>query len=426
MDPKQLREKRASLHVQMTALVDKARAEKRQMSKEENEQFDRMDVDMVQLGADIERAEKFDAHAKALNALQPIVLQDVGGAASMSADEAKEKAATYSGAFNKYLRYGLGGMSHDDQATLRAGFRNDGPQAALSPATGTGGGYLIPQGFEDKLEEARKWFGGIDQFCDTITTDTGNPLPFPTANDTTNTGEIVGANVQVTQAYPGFNSVLLNAYKFSSKLVLVPLELLQDSAFPLNDWIPTQLGTRIARIQNNKFTVGTGLSEPTGVVTAAAAAGNVVQMATGNTASITSDNFYDLEGTVDISYRMGARYMLSDTTLRLVKKLKDSAQRPLWQPGLAASFANGSPDTINGYKYIINNDMPSPGAGNYIMAYGDYTAFKIRRVKGYTVLRLTERFADYGQVGFLCFERADSNLVDAGTHPIALLQNSAT
>lgn len=425
MTPKELREKRANLHSQMTALVDKARTEKRQMSTEENEQFDRMDTDINQLGEDISRADRYEARTREMNALSPVALPNIGGDLSVPSDR-EAKANAYAAAFKSYLIYGLNEMPGEQQAVLRAGFRSDGPQAALTPATGAGGGYLIPQGFEDKLEEARKWFGGIDQFSDTITTDTGNPLPFPTSNDTTNVGEIVGANVQVTQAYPNFNSILLNAYKFSSKMVQVPFELLQDSAFDLNDWIPKQLGMRLARIQNTKFTIGTGASEPTGLVTAAAAAGNIVVMPTGNTASITSDNFYDLEGVVDKAYRPGAKYMLSDTTLRLIKKLKDSANRPLWQPGISSSFMNGSPDMINGYPYIVNNDMPSPGAGNYIMAFGDYMAFKVRRVKGYIVLRLTERFADYGQVAFLCFDRADSNLIDAGTHPVALLQNSAS
>ena len=422
MTPKELREKRAGLHSQMSALVDKARTEKRQMSAEEDEQFERIDADMKKLDGDIERAERYEARTAQMNALQPIVQDNINAATQVDAG----RKQAYDQAFNRYLKLGLGAMSGEEQAVLRGGYQNDGPQAALTPSTGVGGGYIVPQGFEDKLTEAMKWYGGMDQFSTTITTDTGNPIPFPTSNDTTNTGEIVGPNVQVTQAIPTFGQLLFNAYKFSSKLVLVPIELLQDSAFDLDSWIPKQLGVRLARIQNNKFTVGTGSSEPTGVVTAAAAAGNIITDATGNTTTVTANNFLDLEGAVDKAYRPGAKYMMNDKTLTAVKKLQDSNGRSLWLPGLAASLQGGYPNTINGYEYVINNDMPVPGASNYIMAFGDFTSFVIRRVKGYTVLRLTERYADYGQVGFLCFERADSNLVDAGTHPIALLQNSAT
>ncbi len=422
MNLKQTYDTRASLHAQMTAIVDKAKRANRKLSAEENDKFDRMDAEMIALTGDIERFEKHEAHELTMNALQPIALDNINSDPRSRAP--KMQKDPYTKVFGKYLRVGMGGMDPAEQSMMRTGFD---AQAALSPSTGSTGGYVVPQGFEDNLDTAKKWFGGIDQFCDVVTTDTGAPLPWPTSNDTTNMGEIVGPNTQVSQAVPTFGQVMFGAYKFSSKLVLVPIELLQDSAFDFDEWIPQQLGTRIARIQNNKFTVGVGGgTEPTGLVTAVAASGNVVTLPNGNTASLPVTGFYSLEAAVDPSYRQGARYMLSDTTLTLVKKLQDSTGRPLWQPGISATFADGAPDKINGYQYIINNDMPNPGASNYLMAFGAYKEFKVRRVKGYMVLRLTERYADYGQVGFLCFERADSNYVDAGTHPIALLQNSAT
>ncbi len=419
---KQKYESRASLHAQMSAILAGARRANRNLTAEESSKFDRMDEDMVAITEEIRRLESHEAHGRNMNAMQPVALENING--DPRGRTAKMQTTDpYTKVFGKYLRVGLGGMDPGEQALIRTGFD---AQAALSPATGSTGGFVVPQGFEDNLDTAKKWFGGIDQFCDVLSTDTGAPLPWPTANDTTNTGEIVGPNTQVTQAQPTFGAVMFNSYKFSSKLVLVPVELLQDAAFDFDQWIPQQLGTRLARIQNTKFTVGSGTSEPTGVVTAVAASGNVVQLAAGNTATVPVSAFYSLESAVDPAYRKGAKYMLSDATLTLVKKLTDTTGRPLWQPGLSATFADGAPDRINGYEYVINNDMPNPGASNYIMAFGAYKEFKVRRVKGYMVLRLVERFADFGQVGFLCFERADSNLVDAGTHPIALLQNSAS
>jgi HK97 family phage major capsid protein len=427
MTPKQIAEQRAGLHAQMTALLEKAKAENRVMSKEENEKFDRIDADITALGEELVRAEKFEAHSKAINALTPIQQENINAAiVEKNSPERQRQDAEHTRIFQSYVRYGLEGMKAEDRQVLQSRFRDRDPQAALTPATGVGGGYLIPQGFADKLEEAQKWFGGIDQFCEVWNTETGNPLPYPTDNDTTNTGEIIGPNTQVTQAAPSFGQIVFTSYKFSSKLVLVPLELLQDSYFDIDSYMARKLGTRLARIKNNKFTVGVGTTEPTGLVTAAAASGNIVTLAPGNTASISPTNLTNLEHAVDKAYRQNAKYMFHDTTLKAIKLLLDGQGRPLWQPGIMSSFAQGYPDTINGYRYVINNDMPVLGASNYPVAFGDITAFKVRKVAGYTVLRLVERYADYGQVGFLCFERADSNLVDAGTHPIALLQNSAT
>jgi len=119
----------------------------------------------------------------------------------------------------------------------------------------------------------------------------------------------------------------------------------------------------------------------------------------------------------------------------------DGQSRPLWQPGITAGFGNGFPETILDKPYIINQDMPNMAANAYSILFGDLSRFKVRIVSaggntvsdnagkvagGVTMMRLVERYADYLQVGFTGFLRYDSNLVDAGTHPMAAFQNSAT
>jgi HK97 family phage major capsid protein len=148
-------------------------------------------------------------------------------------------------------------------------------------------------------------------------------------------------------------------------------------------------------------------------------------------------NLVDLEHLVDPAYRNNpaSRWMFSDTMLKLLKKLVDTQNRPLWQPGLTASFENGAgvlgiggagPKMLD-HEYIVNTDMAVPAADAYSMVFGDLSTFKVREVAGgTTVLVLRERYADYLQVGFIAFQRFDSNLIDAGTHPIALLQQSHT
>jgi len=120
--------------------------------------------------------------------------------------------------------------------------------------------------------------------------------------------------------------------------------------------------------------------------------------------------------------------------LKLLKLLVDGNDRPLWQPGLTASFREGaavdlvaSKPTILDHPYIINQDMAVPSASAYSMLFGDMSLYKVRRVAGgITLIRLVERYADYLQVGFTAFMRFDGNLIDAGTHPIAVLQQSAS
>ena len=112
--------------------------------------------------------------------------------------------------------------------------------------------------------------------------------------------------------------------------------------------------------------------------------------------------------------------MMADSTLKIVKKLKDSQNRYLWMSGLAFK----EPDTINGYPYTINQHMPAATTTLKSLLFGDFSKYFIRRAGGVMLMRLVERYADYNQTGFVAFQRADGNLVDAGTHPVKYLQQA--
>src|ERR1035438_4444611 len=88
----------------------------------------------------------------------------------------------------------------------------------MSTSTGSQGGYVVPSGFSGQLEEAKKWFGGVAGVVDKFTTETGNPLPWPTINDTANRGRIIGQNVQVTETDLAFGQVTFGAYIGTSDL----------------------------------------------------------------------------------------------------------------------------------------------------------------------------------------------------------------
>ena len=158
-------------------------------------------------------------------------------------------------------------------------------------------------------------------------------------------------------------------------------------------------------------------------------AGNTTQGTTGETTSCIYNDLVNTLHLVDPAYRSrpSCKWMFADATLKVLRKLVDGNSRPLWQPGLTAGFGTVFPETILDKPYVINQDMPVMAASAYSILFGDLSCFKVRRVAGgVTLMRLTERYADYLQVGFLGFMRFDSNLIDAGTHPIAAFQNSAS
>lgn len=418
MKLKDLVEKRARAVAEMRAYHEKG----------DDAKFNEINTEVELLDRQIEQVKQVEAAEKVQSAFnetkQPPMLDidpaKVDAVQSGSAKIAMASDPEYAKSFSGFLRNGIAGIGAEDQSRLIR---------AAQTITTSGGGYLIPQGFSGMLEEALKFYGGILGVCSEFSTETGNPLPWPTVNDSSNKGRILGINVQTTETDFVFGQVMFGAFVGCSDAVLVPIQLMQDAYFNLDAEIAKMLGTRIGRLMNTKLTVGAGTTEPLGLIPAAVAQGLTYTTASGQTTTIVGDDLIELEHKVDPAYRPQSKYMFNDSTLKAIKKLKDSYNRYLWLPGLAAS----DPNTINGYPYVINNDMASlgtagsPVTGNDFAAFGDFTKYKVRRVAGeITVQRLVERYADYLQIGYQAFVRFDGQLLDAGTHPVAVAVQAAS
>lgn len=410
MTAKELRAKRATIANEAQEIVKLASDEGREFTSEERTKFDAIMADVDALKGDIDRIEKHEALTRDLAAPQRTI---VGGREVETPEVTKdERAAQHAAAFRAYLMGGEQDLSPEHRSILRE-------MRAQAVGTDAAGGYTVPEGFSNQLEESMLAFGGMREAANVFSTASGNDLPWPTVNDTAQKGAILAENTAASEQDFTFASVIFGAYKYSSKLVKVSVELLQDSAFDLNAFLARNLGTRIARITNEHFTTGTGTAQPNGVVTAASLgkAGT-----TGQTTTVIYDDLVDLQHSVDPAYRRGAIWMLADSSVKVIKKLKDADNRPLWSAGLAVR----EPDTILGVRYVINQDVPAMAASAKSILFGDFSKYMIRDVLGVQVLRLNERYADAHQVGFLAFSRHDGDLLDAGTDPIKYYQNSAT
>jgi HK97 family phage major capsid protein len=231
-------------------------------------------------------------------------------------------------------------------------------------------------------------------------------------DDTANVGELLAENVAAAAQDVVFSQIILKAYKYSSKIVLVSMELLQDSFFDIGTILRDLLAERIGRITNTHFTTGTGSGQPQGVVTGS---GLGKTGAAGQTTTIIYDDLVDLEHSIDPLYRPGSIFMMSDSALKVIKKLKDSSGRPIWQPGADASLQVGQAafNNIMGYPYVINQDIAVPAINAKSVLFGNFSKYIVRDVREFTLLRLEERYAEFGQVGFLAFTRSDGRFINA-------------
>lgn len=429
MTIKELKQQLGNLHDKMTAMQKKADDESRKMTAEETTAWDTMDADYNVLRADIIRREVSDKRAAELEGR--VITPPVEARAPQPQTETlttEEHQKRLKAAFTTWIRGGFEELS-PEQRQLMAKRRASVDRAALpaeiraaQSTTTTAGGYLIPQGFSELLEQFLKAFGGMRQNCRVFPTPDGRDIPWPTVDDTSNVGEIIAENSGHNTQDVTFGQVTLKAFKYSSKIVLVSVELLQDSFFDIDSLLAELLAVRIGRITNTHFTTGAspGTATPFGV---AAQAGLGKLGLTGQSTSIISDDIYDLEHALDPAYRLNAKWMFADSTLKVIKKLKDSTGRMLWQPALAG-MANPVPDTIDGKPYIINQDVAAMASSAKSVIFGDFDKYIIRDARDVSILRLVERYAELGQVGFLAFSRHDGRCLN--TNAFKYYQNSAS
>lgn len=422
-DAKELRQKRFALTKAAGEVLSKASAEKRAMSGEEQERFDKLHAEIDALQGQIEQVERqMDAEKSALRSdadggTPPV--QDGQPPRKTTPERRKEAEKA---AYRAYVRQEEIPGTPEEVAEIRAimaeSRRQLGNQEkrALSASTTTSGGYAVPDSAMEQIDRALLQFSGMMQAAQVLTTASGSDLPWPTVNDTGNKGAQLDESTQAaSNVDPTFGQVVLKSWMFTSKIILIPVQLLDDGAFDVEGTINDMIGERIGRIINEKATTGAGTTTFNGIVTAATAG---VTAAAADALNYTTD-LLGLKHSVDAAYRANGRgkWMFNDGTLLALKRMVDGLGRPLFMAGMNV----GEPDRIDGDPYIINSDMAAIATGAVPILYGDFSKYKIRRVKGMMLLRLVERYADYLQVGFMAYMRADGNLVDAGTHPVKKL-----
>jgi HK97 family phage major capsid protein len=397
----------------------------------------------AQAEAIAEEIERIDAQIRAINnavALAGDAADDYNArvesdAHGRSVDENTHRVKQARVAFAKALAYGVPALNPEEAALVSASDpRNRSRVMNVAEGSQATGGVLVPTIVMPTVLEFLKAFGGMRLVAWILSTAGGQPFTWGTIDDTNAEGEMVAENVAASDDDLAFGSVQINAFKFSSKIVPVSMEIIQDAAVNIESIVLGALATRIARGQNRKFTTGSGVGEPQGVVGAASVG---YTAPTGNMTSLAYDFFLELFHSIDPAYRSSpsCAWMMNDRTWKTVKKLKDTAGRPLFLPAISAAF-EGGPSTgylIEGKPIVINQHMADLAASSKSVLFGDFSKYMIRDVMDVLILRFTDSYyAKKAQVGFLAWARADGRMIDAKNsvtsqwESIRALQQSAT
>lgn len=386
----------------MQAIMELAESENRELTAEEAANWDRAEADLSTQTANRHRLEAMAGY-ESVDRSQIVNTGGVETGETENRRDPEAEQARYNEAFMSYLRRGLLNMPNS-QRELLAQHHEELDTRAAGEATQAAGGYLVPPEFRHIIAEAIKSYGGLLQYANVISTDTGAALSWPTNDDTGNVGQILAENTAIAEQDVVFGQRQIGAYTYTSKMIRVPWTLLQDSAFDLVSFLGTKFGERIGRIWATHLVSGTGTGQPTGVLTGLRVG---TRNATTGTPTLIYDNLIDVEHSIDPAYRNNgnARYGMGDDVLKMVRKLKDSQGRPLWVPVPVPGF----PPTINGYPYFIDNSMPAVAINGVAAIFGDFRAgMLVRQVQGIQAVRLGERYADLLQNGYFAFARMDA------------------
>ena len=287
---------------------------------------------------------------------------------------------------------------------------------ALQVGTDSEGGYLVPDEYERTLVEALEEENIFRQMAKVIKTSSGDrKIPVVASKGTASWIDEEGA---YPESDDSFGQVSIGAYKLGT-MIKVSEELLNDSVFDLQSYISREFARRIGAKEEEAFFTGDGKGKPLGVLAATGGAETGVTAASAT--AVTADELMDLYYSLKSPYRKKSVWVLNDSTIKAIRKLKDNNGQYLWQPSLTA----GAPDMILGRPIKTSAYMPAIAAGAKTIAFGDFSYYWIADRQGRSFKRLNELFAATGQVGFLASQRVDGKMILAEAVKV-LVQKAAS
>lgn len=377
----ELRQKRAALWEKTKKFLDDAKRDGDVLSAEDVTAYEKMEADIVALGKEIGILERQAEMEKKLNA--PTSTPILGNPDSGSDAKTGRASDEYKQAFWKAMQ---------NKFTYSA-------QDALQIGTDSEGGYLVPDEFESTLVDKLADENIIRTLATIITSSNGDKkIPVVASHGAASWTD---EESEYSEDDDTFGNVILGAHKLTS-IIKVSEELINDVAFNLETYIAQEFVRRMAAAEEAAFINGDGTGKPTGFFVT-----GETGVTTASTTAITADEIIDLYHSLRTPYRKNAVFITNDSTVKAIRKLKDSTGQYLWQPGLQS----GQPDTILNRPIHTTAYAPEIASGNKIMAFGDLKYYWISDRQGRTFQRLNELYAAKGQVGFRVFQRVDGKLI---------------
>ena len=385
---RKMREKRVKLWETAKAFVESRQDANGLLSAEDTATYDKMEADVVEMGKTIERMERQEALDLELE--RPTARAITDKPSTPDGKPVPKKATATDEYKNAFWRVMRDKAVHPDvYNVLRIGEDEHG-------------GYLVPDEYQRTLIEALQEQNIFRQLAHVISTSSGDrKIPVAVSKGT-------AAWIDENAAYPEsddtFGQISISAYKLAT-MIKVSDELLHDSVFDVPSYIAREFARRIGAAEEEAFFVGDGAGKPTGILSTTG--GAEIGVTAASATAITFDEVMDLYYSLRSPYRRSAVFIMNDSTVKALRKLKNGNGDYIWQPSVTA----GTPDTILNRPVYTSAFVPALAGSAKPILFGDMNYYWIADREGRRFQRLNELYAPNGQVGFLSSERVDGKLI---------------
>ena len=363
-------------------ILDVATAEKRDLTAEETQTYERISKELDERTATIEKLRADEARELRLDAATREIADQVRPVADAPRAERTD---------NDVIRSMAKGEIRSHMFEKR-------------DVVKTQTGAPVPTSFYDQVIMLARTVGPMLQTSTVLNTASGENLQIPSLAQYS-TAAIVGEGTAISESDPVFNSfITLGAYKFSF-LVQLSRELVEDSGVDILRFLADQTGNELGVRVNASLTTGSGSNAPKGIVTASALG------VTGSTAvsgAFTADNLIDLVYSVDTAGRRlaGSGFQMNAASIGKMRKLKDTAGNYVFQPALSAD----AQDLLLGYPVFENPGMADTATSAKSVIFGHLPSYYVRQVGGIKLDRSDDYAFNAGLVTFRATMRVDGNL----------------
>ncbi len=434
-----LREMRARVWEESKRWLQSINDEKRDMNAEETAQWDRYNLRLDELEAEMRAVmtrEKFEAESAVANEAMGREFGAAGWAAREAAAASDfrawasgEKELTYrdeDGKLKKGIEVNLEAVARE-QRMIAAGASPDEVRA-LAWDTGSIASGVPTTWARQLYQYVTAPVALMNMPTYQFSTGSGEQMKFPRVNAHGIATQVSGQGTTLAGTDPTFLSMTLDAYKYA-QLVKVANEVLTDTLFDVGQFLGQNIGRAVGQVIATDLAVGNGSGKPQGAMTAITGAGTI---ATGGTLStgITFEKLIDLNYSINAAYASNSSvgWLFNRLTVGQIRKIRDGAGGTaggfIWDGSNAAlpGVQGAEPGGLLGYPVWTDPNVASMASNAVVGAFGDWSAFYIRTVGNFIIERDDSRYFDTDEVGFRGKWRVDSDVIN--TTALNILKNS--